>query len=84
MNFTEALDHVLKHEGGFVDHPKDPGGMTNLGVTRAVFEDWVGRKSSEAEMRALTPADVSTLYKRKYWDKVKGDDLAIRLELLRF
>ena len=75
MNFTEALDHVLKHEGGFVDHPQDPGGMTNLGVTRAVFEDWVGRKSSEAEMRALTPADVSTLYKRKYWDRVKGDDL---------
>jgi lysozyme family protein len=75
MNFTEALDHVLKHEGGFVDHPKDPGGMTNLGVTRAVFEEWVGRESSEAEIRALTPADVSTLYKRKYWDRVKADDL---------
>jgi lysozyme family protein len=71
MNFTEALDHVLKHEGGFVDHPKDPGGMTNLGVTRAVFEEWVGRESSEKEIRALTPADVSTLYKRKYWDRVK-------------
>ena len=75
MNFTEALEHVLKHEGGFVNHPSDPGGMTNLGVTRAVWEEWVKRESSEAEMRALTPADVSTLYKRKYWDRVKCDDL---------
>ena len=75
MNFTEALEHVLKHEGGFVDHPKDSGGMTNLGVIRAVFEEWVGRESTEKEMRALTPADVSTLYKRNYWDRVKGDEL---------
>lgn len=75
MNFTEALEHVLKHEGGFVDHPKDPGGMTNLGVTRAVWEDWVGRESSESEMRSLTPEMVAPLYKRKYWDRVKCDEL---------
>ena len=75
MNFTEALDHVLKHEGGFVDHPKDPGGMTNLGVTRAVWEEWVGRESSEKEMRSLTPEDVAPLYKKNYWDKVKADKL---------
>lgn len=75
MNFTEALEHVLKHEGGFVNHPKDPAGITNLGVTIAVWEEWVGRESSEKEMRSLTPEMVSTLYKRKYWDRVKGDDL---------
>lgn len=75
MNFTEALEHVLKHEGGFVNHPSDPGGMTNLGVTRAVWEEWIGRESSEKEMRSLTPEMVAPLYKRKYWDRVKADDL---------
>jgi lysozyme family protein len=75
MNFTEALEHVLKHEGGFVNHPSDPGGMTNLGVTRAVWEEWVKRGSSEAEMRSLTPEMVAPLYKQKYWDRVKCDDL---------
>ena len=75
MNFTEALEHVLKHEGGFVNHPKDPAGITNLGVTIAVWEEWVGRESSEKEMRSLTPEIVAPLYKQKYWDRVKADDL---------
>jgi len=75
MNFTEALKHVLKHEGGFVNHPKDPAGITNLGVTIAVWEEWVGRESSEKEMRSLTPEMVAPLYKQKYWDRVKADDL---------
>ena len=75
MNFAEALEHVLKHEGGFVNHPKDPAGITNLGVTIAVWEEWVGRESSEKEMRSLTPEMVAPLYKQKYWDRVKADDL---------
>ena len=75
MNFEEALEHVLKHEGGFVHHPSDPGGMTNLGVTKAVWDDWIKRESTEDEMRNLKPADVIDLYKKLYWDRVKGDDL---------
>lgn len=75
MTFEEALEHVLKHEGGFVNHPKDPGGMTNLGVTKKVWEEWIGRESSEDEMRNLKPEDVAPLYKKMYWDRVKGDDL---------
>ena len=74
-NFEECLAHVLKHEGGYVDHPKDPGGATNLGATKKVWEEWVGHEVDEKAMRALTPADVDTLYRRKYWDKIKGDDL---------
>ena len=42
-NFDQCMKWVLHHEGGYVDHPKDPGGETNLGVTRAVYEQYVGR-----------------------------------------
>lgn len=74
-NWDKAFELVLKHEGGFTNHPRDPGGMTNLGVTKRVWEEWVGREVDEAEMRALTPDLVKPLYKKNYWDKIKGDDL---------
>jgi lysozyme family protein len=74
-NFHSALAHVLKSEGGFVNHPKDPGGMTNLGCTKNTWEEYVGHPVSESDMRDLTPELVAPLYKRKYWDKVAGDDL---------
>lgn len=74
-NFEQCLALVLKHEGGYVNNPKDPGGMTNLGVTKRVWEEWVGHPVDEAAMRALGPADVAPLYKKNYWDKIKGDAL---------
>lgn len=74
-NWEKAFQAVLKHEGGFVNHPRDPGGMTNLGVTKKVWEDFVGREVDEREMRALTPDVVKPLYKKNYWDKIKGDQL---------
>jgi lysozyme family protein len=74
-NFTKALEAVLHHEGGFVNHPSDPGGMTNLGVTKKVWEEWVGHDVDEKQMRALTPELVAPMYKAKYWDKIKGDEL---------
>ena len=83
-NFEAALAHVLKSEGGYVNNPKDPGGMTNLGCTKAVWEEFVGHPVSEADMRGLTPADVAPLYKRKYWDKVSGDLLPSGLDYAVF
>jgi lysozyme family protein len=74
-NFDKSLALMLASEGGYVDHPQDPGGMTNLGVTRRSREQWVGRRVSEAEMRELTPASVAPMYKSKYWNSVAGDDL---------
>jgi lysozyme family protein len=74
-NFDQALEAILHHEGGFVNHPKDPGGMTNLGVTKRVWEEWVGHEVDEKAMRALTPETVGPMYKTKYWDKIKGDEL---------
>ena len=84
QNFDKCLKMLLKHEGGFVNHPRDPGGMTNLGVTKAVYDKWVGKSSTEAEMRALTPDDVAPIYKKNYWDKCKCDDLPAGLDLCVF
>lgn len=74
-NFDACLAKLLVHEGGFVNHPSDPGGMTNLGVTARVWEEWVGHPVDEKQMRALTPTLVAPLYKRKYWDACRADEL---------
>ena len=66
-NFEQCIALVLKSEGGFVNNPKDPGGMTNLGVTKAVWEEWVGHAVDEKAMRELTPAVVAPMYKARYW-----------------
>lgn len=83
-NFEQCLALVLKHEGGFVNHPKDPGGMTNLGVTKRVWEEWVGHPVDEAAMRALTVQAVAPLYKKNYWDKIKGDQLPMGVDYACF
>jgi lysozyme family protein len=83
-NFDEVLEAVLKHEGGFVNHPADPGGITNLGVTKRVWEEWVGHDVDEKTMRGLTPEMVKPLYKKKYWDRVRGDDLPSGVDYVVF
>jgi lysozyme family protein len=83
-NWDNAFKLMLKSEGGFVNHPSDPGGMTNLGVTKATWENWVGRESDEAEMRGLTPEKVEPLYKKKFWDAVRGDELPAGISYLCF
>lgn len=83
-NWKEALAHVLKYEGGYVNHPADPGGMTNLGVTKRVWEEWTGSPTTEQEMRSLTPDMVAPLYKKRYWDAVRGDDLPSGVDLCVF
>ena len=83
-NLLLAMTALLKHEGGFVNHPADPGGMTNLGVTQKVWEEWVNHSVGEQEMRALTPAIVAPMYKQKYWDKIHGDDLPSGVDLAVF
>jgi lysozyme family protein len=83
-NWEEAFKHILKHEGGYVRHELDPGGRTNLGVTQRVWEEWTGKRVSEADMRALTPELVAPMYKKKYWDVIRGDDLPAGVDLCVF
>lgn len=71
-NFDLALKYVLKHEGGYVNHPKDPGGATNKGITQRTFDAYTG---GGVDVRDITDKQVADIYKRQYWDAVKGDDL---------
>ena len=74
-NFDTALGYLLQHEGGFVVNPKDPGGMTNMGVTKLIWEQYVGHPVDAVAMRSLKEADVAPLYRTCYWDLIRGSDL---------
>jgi lysozyme family protein len=75
-NYPQALKQVLKYEGGYVDHPQDPGGPTNKGITQAVYDDW--RKSQKLpiqSVRSIADSEVASIYKNLYWDRISGDNL---------
>jgi lysozyme family protein len=82
--FDACLTEVLHHEGGYSDDPRDPGGITMLGVTKRVWEQWTRQNATAATMKALTKADVSPLYRKNYWDAVSGDKLPPALALCVF
>jgi len=83
-NFDKALQMLLKHEGGWVNHPRDPGGETNHGVTRSVWEKWIGKQIESGDMKNVTQEDVAPLYKHEYWQRIKGDKLPSGLDFFCF
>ena len=83
-NFAQCFALVLKEEGGYVNDPLDPGGMTNLGVTKRAWESYVGHEVDEETMRGLTPDLVMPFYKTQYWDKNHGDDLPLGVDYAVF
>jgi len=89
-DYRDAINKVLQHEAGYVNNPKDAGKRTNLGVTQAVYETFLGRKligpdtdapsgqtMSEAEsvMRNMPLGNAITIYKKNYWDVIQGDKI---------
>ena len=84
-NYQKCLETILHHEGGYVNHPKDPGGETNLGVTKRVYESWVMENDlNQKDMKDLLVEDVAPIYKKNDWDRVKGDQLPNGLGLCVF
>ena len=82
-NFQKCLAEVLRHEGGFVDHPRDPGGATNKGITIGTFRQY-RKGATVADLKAISHADVAMIYRKGYWDAVRGDDLPSGLDLVAF
>lgn len=85
INFNKSLDLVLKHEGGWSNHPSDPGGATMRGVTQRVYTGYRSRKGlPDRSVRSIELAELRDIYKRQYWDAVCGDDLPSGLDYAVF
>lgn len=83
--FEECLPLVLVHEGGYVNHPKDPGGATNKGITQRTYDAWCKRQGyPHASVKNITDAEVAAIYKAQYWDKVSADDLPVGVDYAVF
>lgn len=91
-NWDKSFDAVIAHEGGFTDDVRDPGnklpdgrpGCTMWGCTQANWEAYVGHKVTHDDMKALKKEDVKPLYKKNYWDAVRGDDLPSGVDYAAF
>ncbi|WP_127145665.1 glycoside hydrolase family 108 protein [Pelagibacterium montanilacus] len=83
-----CLAHVLAHEGGYVDHPSDPGGATNRGITRKTLARWRGVAPwwalAKSEVRDLSKAEAGSIYKARYWDRCRAGSLPAGLDLALF
>jgi lysozyme family protein len=83
-NWDRVIRLVLQHEGGYVDHPKDPGGATNFGITIAVLRAYRRRSVTKADVQSMTVAEAKDIYKAQYWDPIKGDELPVGLDYAVF
>lgn len=76
MSFERAFDMVIGHEGGLVDNPADPGGLTKYGISQRAYPG--------EDIRNLTMARAQELYRRDYWNPIKGDQLPPPLAICLF
>lgn len=74
-NFRNALKLVLQHEGGWADHPRDPGGATMKGVTLAVYQSYFGVDKGKDDLRNISDQELAQIYSDGYWDKCLCDEL---------
>ena len=75
-HFENAIDFVLEHEGGYVNHPSDPGGETNFGICK--------RSYPKIDIKKLTRGAAVEIYRKDYWEKSGADKLDDALALVHF
>ncbi|MBS9478833.1 glycoside hydrolase family 108 protein [Ancylobacter radicis] len=84
-SFDGALRRVLVHEGGYADHPADPGGATMKGITQRVYDGWRRRNGRALRpVRRIAADEVAAIYRAQYWDALRADDLPAGLDYCLF
>lgn len=69
--YARIIAKIFELEGGYSDHPADPGGPTNMGITLKTLEDWRGKKLSTTDVRQLTQSEAAEIYRLRYFDKTR-------------
>ncbi len=83
-NFAPCLAFTLKFEGGWSDHPRDPGGATMKGVTLATFSAYLGKRATKTELRNISNQQLGDIYRRRYWNAIDGDKKPAGVDLMLF
>ena len=83
-NFLNSFYKTLTHEGGYVNHPNDPGGPTMLGVTLGTYREHFGTGKTIGDLKKIPAEDVQYIYRVGYWNECKCDDLPIGVDHLVF
>ncbi len=83
-NWQACLTAILNEEGGFADNPGDPGGATNMGITRKTLSAWRGEPVSREDVMMLEKNEAARIYREKFWMAIEGDDLPDGLDLVMF
>ena len=73
--YDEALRRLLLHEGGYCNHPQDPGGPTNFGITIADYRKYIKPGASADDVRAMRLEEAKAIYRSKYWRALRCDEL---------
>lgn len=83
-NYDACLKKTLVYEGGYTNNPADPGGPTNWGITIADARMYWKKDATAADVKAMPLSVAKEIYRKHYWDAVKGDDLPDGLDLAVF
>ena len=75
VNYDECLRRLLIHEGGYTNHPADPGGPTNFGITIYDYRKYVKPGATASDVRDMSVNEAKSIYRAKYWDAQRCDDL---------
>lgn len=80
-NYNTSIDFVFQYEGGYVNHPQDPGGPTNRGITLNTARAYWKKDASIADIKAMPKAVAEGIYKTQYADKINFDQILSGLDL---
>lgn len=85
QNFEACLTETLAHEGGFSNHPKDPGGATQRGVIQRTYDAWrKNRGLPRRSVREISDTELRAIYREDFWNVIRGDDLPAGIDLVTF
>ena len=79
--YDASLARLLAHEGGYTNHPADPGGPINFGITIADYRKYVKPEATAAEVQAMTVGEAMAIYRKRYWDALRCDELPAGVDI---